>query len=352
VIDLDDRAALSRADPGGMLDAVTALPDQCRDGYRAGRAALDLPDADGVASIVLVGMGGSAVAGDVLAALAAPRLRIPVQVVRGGELPEHCGIHTLVIASSYSGETAETLASFEEAVRRGSRLIAITSGGELARRAEELAIGRVGLPAGLMPRAAFGFLTLGVLGALEVMGVVPAVPDDLDEAEALMREVLEASGPDALSGRNPAKDLARSIGDRVPVVWGAEGIGSVAAMRWKTQFNENAKVPAFASEMPELDHNEVVGWTPGRGEGFALIALRHDDEPADVAARFPLSIDIVRGSGATVHEVRARGRSALARLLTLTLQGDLVATYLGIARGEDPSPIEAIAGLKRALAES
>jgi glucose/mannose-6-phosphate isomerase len=352
VIDLDDRAALSRADPGGMLDAVTALPDHCRDGYRAGRAALDLPDADGVTSIVVVGMGGSAVAGDVLAALASPRLRIPVQVVRGGELPEHCGIHTLVVASSYSGGTAETLASFEEAVRRGSRLVAISSGWELARRAEERSIGRVALPAGFMPRAAFGFLTLGVLGALELMGVVPAVSDDLGEAETLMREVLAESGPDVPSGGNPAKDLARSLGDRVPVVWGAEGIGAVAAVRWKTQFNENAKVPAFASEIPELDHNEVVGWSPGRGEGFALIALRHEGEPPDVAARFPLSIEIVRSSGATVHEAHGRGRSALARLLTLTLQGDLVATYLGIARGQDPSPIEAIAGLKRALAES
>jgi glucose/mannose-6-phosphate isomerase len=352
VIDLDDRAALSRADPGGMLDAVTALPDQCRDGYGAGRSAVDLPDADGVVSIVVVGMGGSAVAGDVLAALAAPRLRFPVQVVRGGDLPEHCGIHTLVIASSYSGDTAETLASFEEAVRRGSRLLAITSGGALARRAEELSIGRVAVPAGYMPRAAFGFLSLGVLGALEAMGVVPAVPDDLDEAETLMREVLEGGGPDVPSDRNPAKELARSIGDRVPVVWGAEGIGAVAATRWKTQLNENAKVPAFASEIPELDHNEIVGWSPGRGEGFALIVLRHDGEPPDVAARFPLSVEIVRSSGATVHEVRARGRSGLARLLTLTLQGDLVSTYLGIALGEDPSPIEAIAGLKRALADS
>ena len=342
---------MTRADPGGMLDAVTALPDHCLTGYRAGRQARDLPDADGVTSIVVVGMGGSAIAGDVLAALAAPRLWIPVQVVRGGELPEYCGRHSLVIASSYSGATAETLAAFEEAVRRGCRLLAIGSGGDLARWAEELEIGRVTVPGGFMPRAAFGFLTLGVLGALEAMGVVPSVPEDLDEADTLMREVLEENGSGVASGQNRAKGLARSIGDRVPVVWGAEGVGSVAATRWKTQLNENAKVPAFASAIPELDHNEVVGWAAGRGKGFALIALRHDGEPADVAARFPLSTEIARSSGATVDEVHARGRSALARLLTLTLMGDLVSTYLGIARGLDPSPIDAIADLKRALAE-
>lgn len=343
---------MTRADPGGMLDAVIALPAHCREGYRAGRAAANLPDAAGVTSVVVVGMGGSAVAGDVLVALASPRLRIPVQVVRGGELPEYCGPHTLAIASSYSGTTAETMAAFEDAVRHGCRIVALTSGGQLARRAEELELGRVAVPTGYMPRAAFGFLTLGLLGALEAMGVIPAVPADLDEAEASMREVLEENGPDVPTGRNPAKELAWAIGDRVPVVWGAEGIGAVAATRWKTQFNENAKIPAFSSALPELDHNEVVGWSLGRGEGFVLIALRHDGEPPDVAARFPLSIEIARGSGAVVQEVRARGRSALARLLSLTLRGDLVATYLGIARGEDPSPVEAIAGLKRALAGS
>ena len=351
MIDLDDRAAITRADPGGMLDAVIALPDHCRAGYRTGRDARDLPDPDGVTSIVVVGMGGSGVAGDVLAALASPTLRIPVQVVRGGELPRYCGVHSLVIAASYSGMTAETLASFDEAVRRGCRLLAIASGGELARRAEELEIGRVPIPGGLMPRAAFGFLAFGVLGALEVMGFVPAIAYDLDEAEAEMRGILGDCGPDVPIGRNRAKLLARSIGDRIPVVWGAEGIGAVAAMRWKTQLNENAKIPAFASAIPELDHNEVVGWSAGRGAGFALIALRHDGEPADVAARFPLSTEIARRAGATVDEVRARGRSALARLLTLTMQGDLAATYLGIARGQDPSPVDAIVGLKRALAE-
>ncbi len=350
--DLDDKEVVTRADPSGMLDAVTALPDHCREGYRAGAEALDLPDADGVTSIVVCGMGGSAISGDVLAALAAPRLRFPVQVVRGTELPEFCGIHTLVVASSYSGTTAETLASFEEAVRRGCRLLAITSGGELARRADELAIGRVPVPTGYMPRAAFGYLTLGVLGALEAMGVVPAVEDDLDEAVSEMGTVIERAGPDAPSSENPAKDLARAIGDRIPVVWGAEGIGSVAATRWKTQFNENAKVPSFASAIPELDHNEVVGWSEGRGEPFALIALRHDGESADVAARFPLSVEIVRRSGALVREVHGQGRSPLARLLTLVVLGDLVSTYVGIARGVDPSPIEAIAGLKRALAEA
>jgi glucose/mannose-6-phosphate isomerase len=203
-----------------------------------------------------------------------------------------------------------------------------------------------------MPRGAFGHLALGALGALEAMGIVPSHAGDVDEAVRLMEAVVLESGPDAPASSNPTKALALAIGERVPVIWGADGIGAVAAMRWKTQFNENAKVPAFAAALPELDHNEVVGWSTGRGGGFAVIALRHAGEHGDVSARFPLSEEIARRSGADVHEVEARGRSDLARLLTLVQIGDLVSTYLALARGVDPSPVDAIASLKRALAEA
>jgi glucose/mannose-6-phosphate isomerase len=349
---LDDRAALRAADPSGMLDIVTGLGAQCREGYALGLGARPLPEADGITSIAFCGMGGSAIAGDVVAALAAPRLRFPIAVVRTPRLPEFCGPHTLVVASSYSGDTVETLGLFEEAVGRGCRMVALTAGGELARRAEELGIGRVIVPVGYMPRAAFGFLSMGAMGALEAMGIMPPQADDVDEAVAEMTGVIAEAGPDVPSTTNPAKELALAIGELVPVVWSADGIGSVAATRWKSSLNENAKVPSFASALPELDHNEVEGWSAGRGAGFALIALRHPGEDGDVAARFPLSEAIARASGATVHEVSSRGRSELARLLTLVQLGDLVSTYLGIARGVDPSPIEAIASLKRALAQA
>ena len=350
--DLDDRAALRAADPRGMLDVVAGLAAQCREAYANGLATNPVPEADGIASIAVCGMGGSAIAGDVLAAVAAPRLRIPVAVVRTPELPEFCGPHTLLIASSYSGETSETLGLFEQGVVRGCRILSITAGGTLGARSAELGVGRVLVPGGFMPRAAFGHLALGALGALEAMGIAPSHADDLDEAAALMDQLVAESDPDVPASANPAKALALALGERVPVVWGADGIAWVAATRWKAQFNENAKVPSFAAALPELDHNEVVGWSPGRGDGFAVVALRHEGEHGDVAMRFPLSEEIARRSGARVHEVEARGRSDLARLLTLVQIGDLVSTYLGLARGVDPSPIEAITTLKRALAET
>ena len=149
---------------------------------------------------------------------------------------------------------------------------------------------------------------------------------------------------------NLAKQIAGTIGDRVPVVWGSEGVASVAAMRWKTQLNENGKVPAFASSMSELDHNEVVGWTRPYGDRFAVIALRTDDEHADITPRFALSEQIALGSGTVTAEVHSRGRSPLARLLTLIYVGDMASVYVGLRRGIDPTPVVVIDELKAALA--
>ncbi|MGZ8600076.1 MAG: SIS domain-containing protein [Actinomycetota bacterium] len=350
MIDLDDPAALRAADPGGMLDAVLSLPEQCRDGYELGRSARGLPAGAGVSSLTFCGMGGSAIAGDVIAAVLADRLDVPASVVRSPVLPAHCGPSTLVFVSSYSGGTAETLAVFEQALERGCRIVAVTSGGELMARAEEAGVARLAVPGRLsMPRAAFGLLAFAALGAMEAIGLTPRLEDELGDALRASGAVVDACGPDAPLPANPAKALATRIGERVPVIWGADGVAAVAAARWRTQCNENAKVPAFSAALPELDHNEVVGWSDGRGAGFFLVALRHPGEPPDVAARFPLSIRIARDAGAEVEEVRASGGSPLSALLELVLLGDLVSTYLAFARGVDPSPIDAIVRLKDAL---
>jgi glucose/mannose-6-phosphate isomerase len=349
---LDDERALRDGDPSGMLDAVLGLSGQAREGYGLGLAGADLPSAEGVANVAFVGMGGSAVSGDVLRVLMAARLRVPIVVIRSPELPEWVGPHTLVVASSYSGDTAETLAGFEEAIRRGARVVAVTSGGELGRRAEALALGRVVVPGGFQPRAALGYLAFGTLGALEAAGLLPPLGADVEECVAQLRAIADQMAPVVPTSINPAKQLAEAIDERVPVIWGADGIGAVAAARWKTQMNENAKVPAWASALPELDHNEVVGWSADRGHGTFLVVLRHEGEHPDVAARFPLSVAIAEQAGARSQEVWARGRSALARLLSLVLVGDLTSTYLALAHEVDPTPVEAITRLKEELAQA
>ena len=350
--DLDDVARLRTLDAGDMLGAVASLPSQAHGSFADGSALARLPSLDGIAAVTYCGMGGSAVAGDVLRSLFRERLGVPIEVNRGPELPGYCGRTTLVIVCSYSGGTAESLAAFDEALARGCRTLAVTSGGELAARADAAGIPVVRVPAGSMPRAAFGHLVFGLLGALGAAGLLPRLGADVDEAVAEMERLVGDLGPDVPIERNAAKRIAQAIGERIPVIWGAEGFAAVAANRWRTQWNENAKLPAFASAHPELDHNEVVGWSDGVGRSFAVVALRHAGEHPDVAARFPLSLEIARQAGVEPVEVTASGTSALARLCSLVVLGDFASTYVGLARGVDPSPIEAITELKAALARS
>jgi glucose/mannose-6-phosphate isomerase len=352
VIDLDDEHALTAADPGGMLGLVADLPSQCREGIARGSAVASPPSSAGLRAVVFAGVGGSGVAGEVVRALYADTLEVPVVVVRSARLPEFCGPDTLVVCSSYSGGTAETLACFGDARERGARIVAVTSGGALAERAAGEGAGLVRLPQGLMPRAAFGLLAFGAIGALSAIGVLGSPGDGLEPALAELETLAGTLAPSVPTRVNEAKRVARAIGQRVPVIWGAEGIAAVAATRWKTQINENAKAPAFAAALPELDHNEVVGWSERAGDRFAVVALRHDGEDADVTARFPPSLAIAEASGADVREVWARGEGRLSRLLSLVMIGDFASTYLGLARGHDPTPIDAIVRLKEALAQA
>ena len=350
--DLDDPQALRMADPQGMLDAVLGMPNDCRAAYDSARSVEELPSAEGVASVTFCGMGGSAVSGDVVRSVFLERLGLPVEVNRSPVLPEHCDPGTLVVCSSYSGNTAETLSAFRAAMERGCRVLVVTSGGTIADEAAAQGIATVRVPPGFQPRAALGHLGFASLGALEAMGILPPLETDVIEAVAEVRTAITEMGPDVPTADNPAKTLATKIGERFPVIWGADGIGSVAAARWKTQMNENGKVPAFWSSMSELDHNEVVGWTAPFGERFFVVGLRHDGEDPQLAPRFPLSYDIVRAAGGEVEEVPARGASALARLMSLVIIGDLTSVYLAIGRGVDPTPVPVIERLKAALAGS
>ena len=350
-MNLDDARSLREGDPSDMLGAISRLPKDCREGYEIGLATAELPSGEGISSVAFCGMGSSAHAGEILRALFRDRIRIPVDVIRSPQLPEFCGPHTLVLASSYSGDTAETLACFEEAVARGCRILSIASGGALRSRSADRKLPIVEIPSGLlMPRVSLGYFAFGVLGALERIGLLPPLEPDVEETLDILTELVETLRGETPSERNPAKRLATAIGDRIPVIWGAEGIGCVAAARWRTQFNENAKVPSFSSALPELDHNEVVGWSAGSGGAFALVALRHDGEHPDVAFRFPASIEMADAAGMRAEEVQAAGRSQLARLMSLLATGDFTSVYLGLLRGVDPTPIEAIVRLKRALA--
>ena len=348
---LDDADRLAAIDGGGMLGHIGGLGAQLRRGYVAGRDAHGLPEGDGVRSILVCGMGGSGIAGDILRCLYAGRIPVPIAVTKGYGIPEFAGRDSLVLALSFSGNTEETLSAFAAAVARGCRIITVSAGGELAERSAADGAAHVATkPDVPMPRMAVGDLTSSLLGALEVVGVIPPAEGEIEEAATLMDDLAARLGPDRPLGENPAKDLAAWIGARTPVVWGSEGIAEAPAGRFRTQVNENAKSPAFSGVLSELDHNEIEGWSAGTGEPFALVILRHAAEHPRIGARVTATLEAIASADLESREVWAEGREPLASLFSLIAFADFAATYLGILRGVDPSAIPVLSSLKDRLA--
>ena len=335
-----------------MLSLAAELGDQLEAGHRSGLAGDALPSAEGLTAVVVCGMGGSGVGGDILRAVLSSRVGLPIVVVKGYALPAFCGRDTLVVASSFSGNTEEAIAAYEQAVARECRVVAVSGGGQLAALAEADQVPHVALPPDVpMPRAALGYLAGVPLGIMEAIGLVPGMEREVEVTVRLLRGLSARLGPGAGFESNEAKALAAWIGDRVPVVWGSEGLAEAAALRWKTQVNENAKGPAWHSVFPELDHNEVEGWSAGSGKDHVAIALRHPGEHPKVAARVEATSEAIRDAGLEVREVHGSGGGPLEWLFSLVMLGDFVTTYLGVLRGHDPMPIPVLTGLKQRLGE-
>jgi glucose/mannose-6-phosphate isomerase len=347
---LDDAGRIAALDPSGMLQTVESAAEHWRDGVARARAVdlSSIPDHPEPSSVVVCGMGGSGIAGDVAAATGAASGALPVTVTKGFTLPAFTGARTLVVLVSYSGNTAETIACFEQARDRGAQMVAVATGGRLAEFAHTHAFPCVVPAAGMQPRAAFPYLAAAVMVVLERLGVIPDLTGELGEIDEVIREQTIRCGRATGESDNPAKQIARMFNGGTPVVWGQDGPLAVAAVRWKTQLNENAKVPAFASILPELDHNEVVGLGPGAPDaaGFAIAALRTPNEDPRMSRRAEAALRIARERGATTINANVGGVSGPAQLASAVLLGDLASVYLAILRGVDPTPVEAIERLK------
>lgn len=355
MIDLDDAAVLQRLDSEDVLGAVERFAEQCREAWEIGRAATGLPSGDGVENIVVLGMGGSGVSGDVTQVVVEPRLPTPFRTIKSyGPIPEWVGRNTLAFAVSYSGSTEETIAALEEVNGRGARVVTISSGGPLAEMASSHGLAHVRIPSGLQPRASLGYLTMPVLAVLTGVGLVPDLQGDVDEAIKVLSEIVARSARDRPADDNPAKDLARRIVDRVPVIYGGYGLGATAAYRFKCDLNEYGKTPAFWHYLPELDHNEIVGWN--RLEkitraNFVAIFLRDAGDGERIDKRFEITRRLTESHFAEVVELHSEGTSELARILSLILITQLAAIYVGLVNGVDPGPVEVIQKLKAELRE-
>jgi glucose/mannose-6-phosphate isomerase len=346
---LDDPDARSGADPGGMLGLVEGLGAQLRRGFELGTAARGSRWTEPPLAVVVCGMGGSGIAGDVARSLVGDRLGVPVVVTKGYRVPAFCGPRAMVVVMSYSGRTEEALATYGDARDRGCGLVAMASGGDLLERARADGAGAVPLPPDVpMPRAALGLLAGSLLGWLAAASGIDLGAEVADAVAALDR-CAGRWGAASPSGRNEAKALAAAIGDRTPVVWGSEGIAEAAALRWKCQVNENAKRPAFWGALPEVDHNELEGWSAGTGEGFALVILRHPGEHARTEPRVRASLEALAASGLEAHEVRTDEAGPFPALWSLIAMGDFVSTYLAMLAGVDPMPVPVLSELKARL---
>ncbi len=332
-----------------MFGATARFPEQVAEAVKVAEGVEGLPPADEVDNVLVLGMGGSGIAGDVLAAIGGPFVSVPIVVSKGYAPPSFVGPGTLCFAVSFSGNTEETLEAAQAAAAAGARMVVVTAGGELGALAPTWQAPQVALPEGIpQPRAGLGALSVPLILLLEKIGLFPGASGWVDAAVEQLT-VRRA----ALDAGDAAQKIARTIDGTIPLIFGAGPLGSVAASRWKAQVNENAKAPAFTGTYPELCHNEVVGWGQHGDvtrQVFTLVELRHDEEHPQEQRRFELVRDLMAEVVHDVIEVRAVGEGPLAQLFDLTLMGDHVSLHMAAQAGIDPGPIPVLDDLKRALA--
>jgi glucose/mannose-6-phosphate isomerase len=350
MINLDDVTALAELDREGMLGHVAALPGQCGDAWASMRS-LELPAGYmQVNKVLIAGMGGSAIGGDLAAAVAASSSAVPILVHRDYELPAYVDDQTLVIGSSYSGNTEETVSAFRAAHERGCPLLAITTGGELARLARQWRMPLVSFDYRSQPRAALGYSFVSLLGVLRALGAVDDLSSDLEEALALLDAQGAELAPDVPLAQNLAKQLAQELHGHLPIV---VGVGSLApvARRWKTQFNENSKGWAYFEVLPEMDHNALSGGhSPVEmAARVRVLFLQSKGSHPRNRLRVDLTRQILEEQGVVCHKVAIPGESPLAQILAAVQWGDYVSCYLAALYGSDPTDIGAIIGLKQKM---
>ena len=338
-----DRAAVTAGDSDGMLDDVLNQPHQLEDALwrveSAGIAPFEAP-----AGLVVCGMGGSAIGADLARGAIGDRARRPLVTSRDYAPPSWAGEDAVVLCASYSGDTEETLAAYAAAGDQGAARVVMTTGGELADAARADGVPVIGVPAGMQPRAAVAYMTVGALEVAALAGVTDSLRSEIEAAVALLRELAQEWGPDGEPESEP-KALARRLRGQVPVVYGAE-LTAPVAVRWRSQLNENAETPAFDGVLPEMDHNEICGWGQPT---FTAIFLEDEEQHARVKRRIELTTDVVAAAGSPAERVSTRGATRVERVLSLVLLGDLVSLYLAVLNGVDPSPVARIEDFKQRL---
>lgn len=319
-------------DSQNMLQVIKDFPNQCRE-------ALSLPKglsiSNNINNIVVAGMGGSAIGGDLLKSYMNDA-NIPVYVNRDYKLPGFVNENSLVFAVSYSGNTEETLSSLKDAKEKNAQIIGITSGGKLAIECKKV----IKIPSGFQPRAALGYLFFPMLGVLHNSNIARVKNEDLNEVLEILKNTSKFN--------DDGEKLAKSLKEKIPVIYASEALGAVA-MRWKTQINENAKMPAFYNVFSEMNHNEIAGYM-GMSREFAAVIIRDKHDNERIKKRMDVCKEIMEAN-VNVEEVETQGSSLLARMFSAIYLGDFVSYYLALWNRVDPSPVEIIEAMKRKITQ-
>jgi glucose/mannose-6-phosphate isomerase len=369
---LDDPAQLEARDPGGMLRATASAGAQVREAVlRLDTDAVARTVADGrPRALVVLGMGGSGIAGDVVAAVTGPACAVPVSTCRGYRLPGWVGPMDLVVAVSCSGETEETLAATDEALRRGARVVTVgRAGSSIARRAEAGHAVHLSVDAGgRMPRAALWTLVTPLLVLIDGLAMASVPPGLLAGVADQLDEIAQRCGPASDTYENPAKQLALQLSGSLPHLWGASEVASVAALRMSCQLAENAKLPSVHGALTEVHHNQVVALAGRYGSGagdpaqdifrdplldgparerMRILLLRDTEELEPVARRAAATVSLAEAYGVAVDHLQATGEHPIERMASLIAPLDFASVYLALLEGTDPTPIDPIVSLKK-----
>jgi len=364
-IDMLDRD-FSELDKANMIELLEEFPQKMSDALRLGEEFIIptnlLPNpattiatptfpARNFKNIVVLGMGGSAIGGDLLSDYLADELSIPIVVIRGYDAPKFVDENSLVFAVSYSGNTEETISTLKKCLEARARIIALTSGGKLAVLSQENNFPVIKVPAGIQPRAAISFLFFPILKALERLSLIKERSSEIEETISILQDLSKEYCAKSPSKKNLAKKVALSLYQHLPLVYGSEGLLGAVAMRWKTQINENSKWPCFWNIFPELDHNEIVGYEIENktNRQVKIIYLQDKEGLLRVEQRRKITRKIIEDKVAEFIVCPSKGKGKMSRMFSLIFLGDLVSYYLAILNQVDPSPVACIEDLKKEL---
>lgn len=350
--DLDNVKGIRKVDAKGMYDLIYNFPRQLTEGAHLGLIAdLKLPNFT-PQNIILTGMGGSAIGGDLARSYLAYELKVPFTVCRNYLLPEYVNDKSLVFVSSYSGETEETLSAFREAKRRKAKIIAIASGGTLLQECNKNGFPFVLIPKGFPPRAALGYSFTPILITLSRLGLIQDKTEELEKTSEYLERKRAEYALDKKKSQNPAKRLAAKLYGKLPIIYTSTDYFDAVGYRWKGQFSENSKILAYNNYFPEFNHNELVGWKvlDQIRDKLRVIILKDEEDHPRIKVRMQIVKNIIQKKKVKIIEIESQGQSLSSRIFSLIQLGDFTSFYLAILNQVDPTPVEVIDYLKEELA--